>query len=524
MSKENKLKKSSVFTLMFFTFGSRIFGLIRMVIQARFLGGSSLNDAFNVAFAVPNILRRLFAESSMTAAFIPTFKGFLKKDNSTETKEFLNAIFTVLSFLVVFTVLVGILLTPIIYRFIDTKNGDIGELIFLTRIMFPYLAFISLAALFQGVLNSLNIYGPTGFVPILWNIIVISSTLLLSKIVANPARAMAIGVTAGGFIQMFFQLPFILGKGIGFRFINLKKAFYNPGMKNVGRLITPTLLSMGAYQLSTLVANFVSISIGEGVNSSLLYSLRLQELVLGIFVVSIGTILISTLSKDAKDLNWKSYSRSLELSLSVIALITIPISIFAFVYSNQIVELIYYGGEFGDKALQMTSSVFRFHISGLFFIAVTRITGPAFFSLEDSKTPAKLGILSLFVGVVLMFLLAPIMGGDGLALAVITSSFLQMVLSFIMLARKDCINFKQILRRLIPSIVNFTLISFIAIYPVILSKKYLLNKLSEQGRVLRLGLPFLLSALLFFTIYFGILFIIKEKSFRKIIKLGKKNH
>ncbi|MGL1891136.1 MAG: murein biosynthesis integral membrane protein MurJ [Spirochaetaceae bacterium] len=522
MSKEKKLKKSAILSLIFLTFGSRILGLVREIMKARFIGGSILNDAFNVAFAIPNVLRRLFAEASMTAAFIPTFKGLLKSDNSKNTKDFLNSIFTILTFLVTLTVIIGIIITPLIYKFVDTKNADITELVFLTRIMFPYLAFVSIAALLQGVLNSLNIFAPGGFVPILWNVIVITTTLLLSKVAGNPARAMAIGVTVGGLIQMVYQLPFVLKNGFSFKFVKLRNAFKNSGTKNVGRLIAPTLLSMGAYQLSTLVANFVSLATGEGVNSALIYSLRLQELVLGIFVVSIGTILISTLSKDAKDLNWDSFSSSLELSLGAITLITIPISIFAFIYSYEIVELIYFRGKFGLKELEMTAGVFRYHISGLFFIAVTRITNPAFFAMEDSRTPAKLGIISLLIGTILMFTLAPIMGGNGIALAVIISSFIQMLLSFIFLNKKDNINFKRTIKTLIPTVLKIVIATTISIYPLIKTKSFLLNLLPNQGEILRIGVPFILSALLFFIIYFALLFIFKDKTLKRLLKLAKK--
>lgn len=522
MGREKKFKKSSVFTLMLLTLSSRILGLLREVVKAKYIGAGGLNDAFNVAFMIPNLLRRLFAESSMTAAFIPTFKGYLKEDNECETKKFLNSLFTTLTFLVSTTVIIGIITTPILVKVFNEKNADIPEVIFLTRIMFPYLAFISLAALFQGVLNCLNIFGPGGFVPVLFNIIVILSTMFLSRFTQNHARAMAIGVSLGGFIQMSFQLPYILKNGFTFKLTGIKKAFKDPGTKKVGRLIAPTLAGMGAYQLSIAVANVVAIDTGRGVSSSLNYSLRLQELVLGVFAVSIGTVLISTLSKDAKDLNWKNFSESLKLSLNVISLITIPVTIFAFIHSTEIVEIVYKRGAFDEAGLIMTSGVFRFHIAGLLFIAITRIIGPAFYSLEDSKTPAILGSISVGIGILLMFILAPLLKANGLALAITVSSVIQMILYFIFLSKKKDIEFTRVLKSVIPGFFRVGLYSSISAVPIIFFKDNFFRLFTFSSPILRIGFPLIISTLLFFSIYGFILVITRERSVKELFKVARR--
>lgn len=524
MSREKNIKRSSVFALMFFTLGSRILGLVREVVRARFLGDGALNDSFNVAFMIPNLLRRLFAESSMTVAFIPTFKGLLKNDNDEDTKDFLNSIFTTLTFIVTLTVILGMILTPLFIKVIDTQNTKLDELILLTRIMYPYLAFISLAALFQGVLNSLNIFGPGGFVPILYNIITISTTIVLSKlnIVANPARAMAIGVALGGLGQMIFQLPYIYKNGFFFKFTSLKKAFNNPGTKNVGRLIAPTLASMGAYQLSSAVATTVAYNTGEGISSALSFSLRLQELVLGIFAVSIGTILISTLSKAAKDEDWDRFQVNIKQSLNAIALITIPVTIYAFVHSTEIVELIFKGGAFGENGVRLTSGVFKIHIAGLYFIAMTRILAPAFFSLEDSKTPAFLGIISVLIGVVLMFVLAPKFKANGIAAATITSSIILSILYFIFLQKKSQIHFKEIIRTTTPSSIRILIASIVAYIPLHFFKDKVFNLIPSDNRIIHIGIPMVITTILYFSCYYVILIISKENALKELKSLARK--
>lgn len=524
MSREKKVKKSSVFIIMLFTLGSRILGLLREIIKAKYLGNEGLNDAFNVAFTIPNLFRRLFAESSMTVAFIPTFKGYLKDGDNLKTREFLNSIFTILTFLVTTTVIIGIIITPLISPLMNKSGADINEVIFLTRIMFPYLAFISLAALMQGLLNGINIFGPGSFVPILFNITTIISTIVLtkSKMVENPARAMAIGVTIGGALQMIFQLPFVLKNGYTYSIISIKKAFNNTGTQKVGRLIAPTLASMGAYQLSTAVAQFIAINTGEGVSSVLGYSLRLQELVLGIFAVSIGTVLISTLSRDAKHKDWQNFSQSLRVSLSAIALLTIPVSIYAFVHAREIVELVFFSGEFTAQGVEMTASVFRIHIAGLFFIAMTRVIPPAFFSLEDSKTPAKLGIISVLVGIPLMYILAKLLGANGIAISTVSSSTLMLILYFIYLGKKREINFKQILSNTLTSSIKLLIFSIVAISPVIIFKERIFNLFMYENKILRLVPPLVITTVIFFTIYIGILLISKEKSVIELKRLARK--
>lgn len=224
---ESKTKQKSIlsaaFSLSFFTLLSRILGLIREQTKAIFMGTSIYADAFTIAFMIPNLFRRLFAENSISVAFIPTFRGYLEeseKDGENgikRTKEFVSATLTLVTFLTATVVTLGIIFTPyIIPFFYDGNNQDtIAETTILTRIMFPYLFVISLAAFFQGILNGVKIFSPSGFTPVLFNSIVITATYVLSPYTENPARAMAFGVIAGGCVQALFQLPFVIKENGG---------------------------------------------------------------------------------------------------------------------------------------------------------------------------------------------------------------------------------------------------------------------------------------------------------------------
>ena len=255
-------------------------GLVREQTKAIFLGTSGYADAFNFAFMIPNLCRRLFAENAVSVAFIPTFKKYLDGADSDEGKkearEFVKAMFTVVTFLTSAVVIVGMLATPLIVRLLY-KSADkalLCETSYLTRIMFPYLVVISIAALFQGILNALKIFSPSGFTPILFNSIVISVTYILAPHTANPARAMSIGVLLGGIVQASFQLPFVLKQGWFCGVEGIKKAFKNKGVKKVVSLIVPTLIGMAAYQLNDLVSSALAGRAGTGVLSSIQYTLR----------------------------------------------------------------------------------------------------------------------------------------------------------------------------------------------------------------------------------------------------------
>ena len=246
----------SVLTLL-----SRILGLVREMTKAHFLGTSAFSDAFGIAFMIPNLFRRLFAENSISVAFIPTFRNYLEDAETPEGKKeaenFVKATFTLVSFLTVTFVSVGILLTPLILRIFYSTEDLVAknEAIILTRIMFPYLVVISIAAFFQGILNALKIFSPSGFTPILFNTIVIACTYIFSRWTSNPARAMAIGVITGGTVQALFQLPFVLKNNWHITFTSLRKAFSNPGTKKVLALIGPTIIGMAGYQINDIVSS-----------------------------------------------------------------------------------------------------------------------------------------------------------------------------------------------------------------------------------------------------------------------------
>jgi len=542
--KKNLVRSGLVLSLM--TFASRIMGLIREMTKASFLGTGLYADAFTSAFMMPNLFRRLFAEGSISVAFIPTFKKYLTNaeksdelDNKKETQDFLNATFTLITFLTTCVVVIGILAAPLIAMIfcgkkpadtslidyaakLDFWNLNMKEITVLTRIMFPYLIVISMAALFQGILNGCNIFAPSGFTPVLFNSLVIAVTYILAPHTENPARAMAIGVIIGGISQALFQFPFLLKTGWKVGFTSLKKTFTNPGTRKVIALVGPTIIGMAAYQLNDLVSTQMAYRAGEGITSSLQYSIRLQELILGIFAVSIGTVILPDLSGLASEKKWDDFNKMLIQAIKIITMITIPVTFYSLISGKEMISLIYKNKMFDDKSVLLTLGEFRFHISGLFFIALNRIIAPSFYAQGNTKTPTLAGIISFAANIIFVLILVNPMSGNGIALALSLASAINTIFLFIFMKKMNTYNIKKILASSGVYLIKLLCMSVIASVPTIFVRKLILPVFADYGRIVSQGLPIIITAIVFATIGILELIITKDEIIMVIIRKFKK--
>ena len=503
------------------TLVSRVLGLVREMTKARFLGTSSLADAFGIAFLIPNLLRRLFAENSISVAFIPTFRGYLEnKKSKEETLEFVRATFTLISFLTACVVSLGILVAPFIVRiFLKAEDAAlIAETALLTRIMFPYLFVISVAACFQGILNGEKIFLPSGFTPILFNLCVIFGTYILSRKMENPARAMSVGVLAGGILQAAFQLPFVAKAGWPIRFVGLKKAFTNPGTRQVVALIVPTIIGMASYQINDMVSTALAGRAGEGIVSSLQYSLRLQELILGVFAVSIGTVILPDLSAYAKSERWEEYNSMLTWAVKIIALITIPITFYSLVTGREIIQLVYKSRRFDENSVILTLRAFSFHIAGLFFIAANRIISPAFYAQGNTKLPTVAGIIGFAVNITLAFALSFKWSGGGIAFALSAASLVNTIALFAFLKKLKAIYVKAAVHQTIFYSLKIIAFSVIASVPACFAHKFFVRQFGGMGRFLGNGIPLALTAAVFGLFGILLLAISRDKIAMQILR------
>lgn len=515
---------SSGIKLSFLTLISRVLGLVREMTKAKFLGTSSLADAFGIAFLIPNLLRRLFAENSISVAFIPTFRGYLEnKKSKEETLEFIRSTFTLISFLTATVVCLGIAAAPFIVR-IFLKSSEaalIAETALLTRIMFPYLFVISVAASFQGILNGEKIFLPSGFTPILFNLCVILGTYIFSRNMENPARAMSTGVLIGGCLQAAFQLPFVAKAGWPVKFVGLKKAFTNPGTRQVVALIVPTIIGMASYQINDMVSTALAGRAGEGIVSSLQYSLRLQELILGVFAVSIGTVILPDLSAYAKSKRWEEYNTTLTWAIKIIALITIPITFYSLISGREIIQLVYKTRRFDERSVFLTLRAFTFHIAGLFFIAANRIISPAFYAQGNTKLPTIAGMIGFAVNITLAFALSFKWSGGGIAFALSAASLVNTIALFAFLKKLDSIDVAKAVKQTILYSLKMILLSLIASVPSYFAHKFFVQKFSGMGRLLGNALPLALTAIIFAAAGILLLIITRDQAASQLLHRKK---
>jgi len=392
--------------------------------------------------------------------------------------------------------------------------------------MFPFLGFISLAALFQGVLNSFHIFTPSGFAPILLNIVTILCAYGLSPYTQNPARAMAVGILTGGLLSAGIQLPFVIKQGQRFFFTGLKRAMTNPGTRKVLRLISPTIIGMAAYQLNDLFSTALAGRAGEGIVSSLQYSLRLQELILGVFAVSIGTVLLPDLAEYSKSSQWDIYNKRLISAMDIIALITIPITFFSLIEGQSLIRLLFQTRNFDEASVSLTLSAFTFHMPGLFFIALNRVLAPAFYAQSDTKSPTLAGIISFVFNICFAVLLVRPLRGAGIALALSLASAINTVLLLVFLRKKPNITLTPAFSSVLLYILKLIILSVLAAIPVYFLSPVLLAFFSNRGRIVSYGIPLMIGAIVYIMLGIAMLAIVRDKNliaFTKMIANRGKN-
>jgi putative peptidoglycan lipid II flippase len=421
------------------TFLSRILGFIRDVVVAKYFGAGLSADAFFVAFRIPNLLRRLLAEGALTVSFVPVFTEYLTKKSRRDALELANISFTVLSMILVVISILGIILSPLIIRiiapgFIHTPE-KLGLTILLNRIMFPYIFFIGLTALCMGVLNSLRHFAAPALSPVLLNISMIITVLCFSRYFEQPALSLAIGVIVGGVLQLIFQFPFLRSKGVRFR-VNFN--FSHPAVKRIGLLMLPAVFGVAVYQFNIFVSTIIASFLPEGSISYLYYADRLIEFPLGIFAVAVGTAVLPAMSRHAAMKNYENLKDSLSFALRLVLFLTIPAMVGLIVLRVPIISILFQRGEFDSQTTLLTANALLYYSLGLWAIAGGRIVVPTFYSLQDTRTPVKIAIITLFADVILSIILAFPLGlrHGGIALAMSISSTINIALLLMFLRKR----------------------------------------------------------------------------------------
>ena len=438
MKSEKKLITKAAGVVGFWTSLSRISGFIRDLIIAIVLGAGVGSDSFFVAFRIPNLLRRLFAEGALSAAFVPTFIETLQKDGKEEGIRLARIAVTFSTIVLCFITVLGIVFTPQIVRVIAPGFFDdpekFGLTTQLTRIMFPYIFFISLVALVSGALNSLGRFAAPAAAPILLNISMIGGILILTKgLDWPPGYSLSWAVTLAGLLQLLLQIPFLMAEGV-----TIKPDFHfrYPPLRRMGRLFVPAAIGGAVYQVNVLVGTMLASLLPVGSVSWLYYADRLVEMPLGVFAIALGSAALPSMSRLASSGDYKGLGESVSFSLRLIAFFIIPASVGLIVLREPIISVLFQHGRFTFTDTIETSYALLWYTAGLWAFSGLKVVTQAFFSLKDTKTPLWVSLFAVALNLGAGILLMHPMKHGGLALATTLAAAFNFVILFLILIRR----------------------------------------------------------------------------------------
>ncbi len=406
---------------------SRVFGFIRDVVIAWFFGAGLSSDAFFVAFRIPNLLRRLFAEGSLSIAFIPVFTEYLTVKGRDEAFKLARAAMWLLSMILAVVAVLGVLLSPVIIKVIAPGFIDSPEKFFLTvnltRIMFPYIFFIGLVALCMGILNSLGHFAAPALAPVFLNIAMICSVFFISPYMSDPVTGLAIGVLIGGVLQLALQIPFLIKKGLYFW---QRVKIGHPGLKRIGVLMLPAVFGAAVYQINILVGTLLASLLPEGSVSYLYYADRLVQFPLGIFAIATATAILPSLSRQAASRDLEAVKATFAHAMKLVLFITIPSMVGLIMLREPIVALLFKRGVFDSKAVQLTAYALLYYGIGLWAFSGVRIVVSTFYALQDTRTPVRIAVISIIANIALGIILMGPLAHGGLALSTSLASMLNL--------------------------------------------------------------------------------------------------
>jgi len=422
----------------FWTTLSRILGFVRDMVIAVFMGAGLGADAFFVAFRIPNLLRRLFAEGALSAAFVPTFVEVLQKEGRDKAEQLARVTSTAAAIALAVVAILGIAFSPWIVKVIAPGFADSPEKFSLTvalnRIMFPYIFFISLVALASGILNAMGYFGAPAASPIVLNLSMIFSVALCCSFFGmGPAHALSWGVFVAGVLQLALQIPFMERARIRLR---PDFSFGNPALKRIGKLFVPAAFSGAVYQVNVVVGTILASLLPVGSVSWLYYADRLVELPLGVFAIPLGTAVLPSMSRLAGNADMEGFTRSLSYAMRLTAFFIIPASVGLIMLREPIIALLFQRGQFSLLDTQQTADALLWYTVGLWAFSGLKVVTQSFFSLKDTSTPLWISIVAVAVNLVAGLLLMGPMRHGGLALATSLAAAFNVCTLYVILARR----------------------------------------------------------------------------------------
>ncbi len=438
---------------------SRLLGLVREMVFAYFFGASKsfANDAFVIAFRIPNLLRDLFAEGALSSAFVTVFSDYLVTKDEKEAFRLSNLVATTLIVVLGILVVLGIIFAPQVVTTIAHGFGADHEkfelTVRLTRIMMPFILLVALAAQAMGVLNARDRFAVPAMASTFFNAGSIIGGLATAAFLADPTFShpissivekptegiigMAYGVLIGGFFQYAFQWPSL--RNAGFRYRPML-SFTDPGLRRIFALMGPAVIGAAAVQVNVLVnsnfASSISTETGDGPVSWLNFAFRLMQFPIGVFGVAIATATLPAISRSAARKDVKEFRHTLASSIRLAFLLTIPSAVGLIVLGRPIIELIYERGHFGPTDTQHAAAALAFYAIGLAGYAAVRILAPAFYAINDARTPMMISLLSMATNFVMNWMLVGVLQERGLALSTSAVALMNFALLYLIMRRR----------------------------------------------------------------------------------------
>jgi putative peptidoglycan lipid II flippase len=420
----------SASTVSLLTLVSRITGLVRELLVASTFGASAMTDAFNVAFRIPNLFRRLFAEGAFSQAFVPVLAASKAQNGDAATQLLVSRVATLLAWTLLLTCAVGVAAAPALVWLMASglKQEPRGfeAAVFMTRWMFPYIGFMSLVALSAGILNTWKRFAVPAATPVLLNFSMIGAAWLgapwLKAQGMEPIYAMGAGVMLGGALQLAVQVPALLKIGMlprmGLGWTAIRGAWADPGTRNITRLMLPALLGVSVAHVSTIINTQIASHLAPGSVSWLTYADRLMEFPTAMLGVAIGVVLMPQLAAARTAGDADRYSAMLDWGLRIVVLMAVPSAVALLTFAQPLVATLYHYGAFTDRDVQQTTSALMGYGAGLVGLVAIKVLAPGFYASQDIKTPVRIAVVVLVITQLLNLALVPLLQHAGLALAI----------------------------------------------------------------------------------------------------------
>lgn len=417
-------------TVSLLTLASRVTGLVRDLLMAAVFGATSLTDAFNVAFRIPNLFRRLFGEGAFSQAFVPALAHSKERDGDEATHRLIDSVATVLAWALLATSAVGVIVSPILVWALASgfkqDPHSFEAAVLMTRWMFPYIGFMSLVALSAGVLNTWKRFAVPASTPVLLNLSMIGAAWLgapwFESLGIEPIYAMAGGVMLGGLLQLAVQIPVLHRLGllprVGLGWSALRAAWADPGARRVARMMLPALMGVGVAQVSILINTQIASWLAPGSVTWLGYADRLMEFPTAVLGVALGVVLMPQLASARAGNDPERYSAMLDWGLRLVVLLAVPCSIALLVFAKPLVATLFHYGAFRDTDVSQVALALAGYGAGLVGLVAIKVLAPGFYASQDMRTPVRIAIVVLVITQLLNIALVPVLKHAGLALSI----------------------------------------------------------------------------------------------------------